>query len=124
MHKRPKKVSSSNLTECLVALAVRNSDIIQIRAILLKCISSFCYLPYFHKQSNPSDRNRRPSEHAVDKRDMSGPGWLFPEDEGWGAYDESVHGALDDDIKERVEGLDPVWVRIINPKTGEPVLSD
>lgn len=51
---------------------------------------------------------------------MSGPGWLFPEDEGWVPYDAAVHGPLDDEIMERVKDLDPIWVRIIDPKTGAP----
>lgn len=139
---------------------------------------------------------------------MSGPGWLFPEEEGWVVYDQAVHGPLDEEILERVsqracllawsaqglggwfgvllflggrkrgwmgvgllcgwchvgvffwggggcvrvfrhtriytyttnqlittktpthhvktqvKDLDPIWVRIIDPKTGVPVLSD
>lgn len=33
---------------------------------------------------------------------MSGPGWLFPEEEGWVVYDQAVHGPLDEEILERV----------------------
>eukprot|EP00624_Nannochloropsis_granulata_P004912 evm.model.NODE_34817_length_31309_cov_23.459484.3 len=77
------------------------------------------------KKSNPSDRNRGGhSTHAVDNRDMSGPGWLFPDQEGWVAYDEAVHGPLDEEMKELTEGLDPIWVRIVDPKTGEPKLEN
>ena len=55
---------------------------------------------------------------------MSGPGWLFPDQEGWVPYDEAVHGPLDDEMKPLVEGLDPIWVRIVDPKTGEPKLEN
>jgi hypothetical protein len=55
---------------------------------------------------------------------MSGPGWLFPDQEGWVPYDESVHGPLDEEMKEMTEGLDPIWVRIVDPATGEPKLED
>lgn len=90
-------------------------------SLLIFCLLS---LPFpIHPQSNPSDRNRGGhSTHAVDNRDMSGPGWLFPDQEGWVAYDEAVHGELDEEIKELTEGLDPIWVRIVDPKTGEPKL--
>ncbi|TFJ84867.1 hypothetical protein NSK_003899 [Nannochloropsis salina CCMP1776] len=77
------------------------------------------------KKSNASDRNRGGhSTHPVDQRDMSGPGWLFPDQEGWVPYDESVHGPLDEEMKEMTEGLDPIWVRIVDPATGEPKLED
>lgn len=53
---------------------------------------------------------------------MTGPGWLFPDQEGWVQYEEAVHGPLDEEMKELTEGLNPIWVRIVDPKTGEPKL--
>jgi hypothetical protein len=70
-------------------------------------------------QSNPSDRNRRPHEHAVDARDMGGQGWVFPEQEGWVVYDKAVHGELEAEILERVKDMDPIWVRVVDSQ-GKP----
>lgn len=139
MHKRPKKVLPGALASLLAFIYFPAS------LILCSFLSSarfpfpvcFSLTPSFlparlgaaflasTPQSNASDRNRGGhSTHPVDQRDMSGPGWLFPDQEGWVPYDESVHGPLDEEMKELTEGLDPIWVRIVDPTTGEPKLED
>jgi hypothetical protein len=54
---------------------------------------------------------------------MSGQGWLYPEDEGWVPYDAATHGPLDEEIRARTEGLETIWVRIVDPATGKPELA-